>query len=172
MNPDDVDVWVVDSSALIDTKKIVSVTKQWDAFKHLEQMVRDGKIAMPRQVINELQIIAHPDVPGAWASGVRGQFRHPLDVDLSHLDTVLLIAGDVVDVTKTTEDADPYVVALAVQLRDDGLKVCVVTEDTVDKISISIATACKRLMINHCGVRTFLAACGIVMCRSKNDGSS
>jgi|GEM_PF-2171802 len=28
MNPDDVDVWVVDSSALIDAKKIVSVTKR------------------------------------------------------------------------------------------------------------------------------------------------
>lgn len=48
MNLDDIDVWIVDSSALIATKTIVSVANQWDAFKHLEQMVRDGQIAMPR----------------------------------------------------------------------------------------------------------------------------
>jgi len=39
MNPDDIDVWIIDSSALIETKSIVSVTKQWEAFKDLEQMV-------------------------------------------------------------------------------------------------------------------------------------
>ena len=58
MNPDDIDIWIVDSSALIATKSIVSVTNQWDAFKHLEQMVQNGQIAMPRQVINEVSKIA------------------------------------------------------------------------------------------------------------------
>ena len=77
MNLDDIDVWIVDSSALIATKTIVSVTNQWDTFKKLEQMVRDGQIAMPRQVINEVTAIAHPDLPGAWAPGVRGTSSTP-----------------------------------------------------------------------------------------------
>ena len=77
MNPDDVGVWIVDSSALIKAKTIVSVSNQWDAFKHLEQMVVDGRIALPRQVINEMTKIAHPDLPGAWAPGVRGASSIP-----------------------------------------------------------------------------------------------
>lgn len=46
MNLDDVGVWIIDSSALIKAKTIVSVRRQWDAFKHLEQMVIDGRIAL------------------------------------------------------------------------------------------------------------------------------
>lgn len=140
MNLDDIDVWIVDSSALIATKTIVSVANQWDAFKHLEQMVRDGQIAMPRQVINEVSELSHPDLPGAWVPGVRGNLQHPLDVHHSHLREVMSVAGDVVDVYKTGEDADPYVLALARQLKGSGHTVCIVTEDTVDRNRISIAT--------------------------------
>ncbi len=108
MNPDDIDVWIVDSSALIETKTVVSVANQWKTFKRLEQMVRDGQIAMPRQVINEVSELSHPDLPGAWAPGVRGSLRHPLDVHHSHLREVMSVAGDVVDVNKAGEErADP-----------------------------------------------------------------
>ncbi len=70
MNPDEVDVWIIDSSALIKAKAIVAVNNQWAAFKRLEQMVILGRIALPRQVINELSEIAHLDLPGAWAPGI------------------------------------------------------------------------------------------------------
>ena len=74
MNPDEVDVWIVDSSALIKAKAIVAVNNQWAAFKHLEQMVIGGRIALPRQVINEMSEIAHPDL--AWSLGA-GRSREP-----------------------------------------------------------------------------------------------
>lgn len=48
------DVWIVDSSALIKAKTIVAVNKQWSSFKYLEQMVIEGRIALPRQVIKGL----------------------------------------------------------------------------------------------------------------------
>jgi len=51
MSIDEVEVWIIDSSALIHAKEIVSVKKQWDVFKHLELMVIEGSIALPRQVI-------------------------------------------------------------------------------------------------------------------------
>ncbi len=49
MNPDEVDVWIIDSSALVKAKTIVAVNRQWASFKHLEQMVIEGRIALPRQ---------------------------------------------------------------------------------------------------------------------------
>ena len=154
-------MWVLDSSSLIRTKEIVTVSNQWAAFKHLEEMVKAGQIAMPRQVINEMSEIAHPDLPGAWAPGMRSDLQHPLDADFADLGHVMQIAGDVVDVNKTTEDADPYVLALAYGLKRQGNAACIVTEDTVDRNRISIATACDRLNLDWVGVRDFLAHCNI-----------
>lgn len=161
--PDEGPIWIVDTSALVNFKTLIGVSDQWDAFKLLEQLVEQGRIAMPRQVVNEASEIAHPDLPGAWAPGVRSRLRYPLDVDYEHLQQVMREAGDVVDPSKSSEDADPYVLAQAVQLRGGGLDVVVVTDDTVDRmpIRISLTTACGRLGVPHVGSRAFLTSCGI-----------
>lgn len=161
MDLDEVEVWVLDSSALIEMKQIVSVSNQWDAFKQLEQMVIDGQIAMPRQVIKEVKEVTHPDMPGAWAPGVRKQLQHPLDAGFSCIRKVMSEAGDILDVNKAGDDADPWVVALALHLKEGGHSVCVVTKDVVDRKGISIATGCDRLQVDWCHVRPFLAHCGI-----------
>ena len=161
--PDEGPIWIVDTSALVNFKTLIGVSDQWDAFKLLEQLVEQGRIAMPRQVVNEASEIAHPDLPGAWAPGVRSRLQYPLDVDYEHLQQVMREAGDVVDPSKSSEDADPYVLAQAVQLRGGGLDVVVVTDDTVDRmpIRISLTTACGRLGVPHVDSRAFLTSCGI-----------
>ena len=168
MNADE--VWILDSSALIKAKSIVAVNKQWAAFKLLEQMVIQGQIALPRQVINEMSEIAHPDLPGAWAPGVRGNLQHPLDAGYEYISHVMSVAGDVVDVNKASEDADPWVLALALHIRAGGHIVCIVTEDTVDRNRISIATACGRLNIVWCRIRTFFEHCGIAVLKEDEEG--
>ena len=166
MNLDDVSIWVIDSSALIEAKSIVSISNQWNAFRYLERMVADGKIALPRHVISEVSEITHPDMPGAWASGVRDLLQHPLQADYDYLARVMSVAGDVVDANKTREDADPWVLALALQLQETTLfKICIVTEDTVDRHRISMVTACSRLQLEWCRVRDFLGHCSIEMRR-------
>lgn len=153
-------VWVVDTSALLDFKVQISVGDQWEAFKHLEDLVVLGLIAMPRQVLSEASELAHPDLPGAWAPGMRSQLRHPLDVDFEHLTRVMAVAGEVVDPSKTREDADPYVAAQALQLRAAGHHPIVVTSDRVDRLPLKIAltTACERLGVAHVSAREFLLA--------------
>ncbi len=158
---------MLDSSSLIRTKEIVTVSNQWAAFKHLEEMVHAGQIAMPRQVINEMSEIAHPDLPGAWAPGMRSNLQHPLDVDFEDLGHVMQVASDVVDVNKSTEDADPYVLALAYGLQRQGTSTCIVSDDIVDRNRISIATACDRLTLNRVRVRDFLGHCGIATTKAK-----
>ena len=154
-------VWILDTSALVEAKSALSVADQWQTFKTLEDMVRDGAVAMPRLVIREISEIAHPDLPGAWAPGVRDIQSHPLDPGWEHLQRVMAEAGDVVDANKPKEDADPYVLALALHLQGEGHEVWVVTEDCVDRNRIAVTTACGRLGINHCSVRTFLRGLGI-----------
>lgn len=164
-------MWVLDSSSLIRTKEIVSVSNQWAAFKHLEEMVKAGQIAMPRQVINEMSEIAHPDLPGAWAPGMRNNLQHSQDVQYDDLAHVMSLAGDVVDVNKSSEDADPYVLALAYGLQRTDIRTCIVTEDTVDRNRISIATACQRLTLEWIGIREFLNHCSINTLKAPADES-
>jgi predicted nucleic acid-binding protein len=163
--PDEQRVWVFDTSALIDFKRQIPAGVQWQAFKRLEELVASGQIAMPRQVIREIERTAHPDLPGAWAPGVRGALRHPLDVEFEHLRRVMAKAGQVVDPNKTEEDADPYVAALALQLASQGLDPVVVTTDAVDHLPIRIAltTACDRVGLRHTDSRAFLVAVGILV---------
>lgn len=162
-------VWVLDTSALVKSKFIVSVADQWHTFKLLEDMVRAGAVAMPRLVIREIAEIAHPDMPGAWAPGVRDIQQHPLDPEWEHVQRVMAEAGDVVDPNKTEEDADPYVLALALQLLERGHDVCVVTEDRVDHDHIAVTTACGRLGIPHCSLRDFLGELGVKTKKSTGD---
>ena len=132
-------VWVIDSSALIQMKDAVAGGDQWAAFREMESMVEAGTIALCRHVIREMAEVMHPDVPGVWAQGVRDKLLHPLDADYLHLTDVMAAAGSVVDASKTEEDADPYVLALALQLQRTGVPVTVVTCDEVDRVPIRIA---------------------------------
>ncbi|MCY4257377.1 MAG: hypothetical protein OXE04_03705 [bacterium] len=80
--------------------------------------------------------------------------------------------GDVVDVHKSGEDADPWVLALALHIKAEGKAVCIVTEDIVDRQSISIATASDRLVIAHCRVRIFFEHYGIAVLKEKDKAES
>ena len=153
-------IWVLDTSALIESKSAVPVADQWSVFKMLEQLVIDGQVAMPRHVLREAGEMMHPDMPGAWASGMRDHLAHPLEPEWDHLAHVMNVAGDVVDPNKTEEDADPYVLALACQLASDH-NVVVVTEDAIDRTRIAMTTACGRLGLAHTDLRSFLGGLGV-----------
>ena len=159
---DGVKVWVLDTSSLIESKDLISINRQWEAFKLLEKRVEEGRIAMPRQVIDEITTTDHPDLPGAWAPGMRAKLQHILRPDDQYMESVMAVAGDVIDQRKRHEDADPWVLALALQLKSEGIAVCIVTEDIVDRGSrISIASACGRLGLDWRRTREFLEHFGI-----------
>ena len=55
--------------------------------------------------------------------------------------------GNVIEPDTDSDPADPYVLALALQLWRENKRVCVVTQDIVDRLplKISIRSACARL---------------------------
>ena len=155
--------WILDTSALIDFKHLLPVSDQWNAFVRLESLVENGWIAMPSQVLTEATNLIHPDLPGAWAAGMRRRLQHTRDPGHHFIQCVMREASDVVDHDKTAEDADPYVLALALYLRERGRDVVVVTNDVVDRLptKISLATACARMNVDTATAKDFLAAAGI-----------
>lgn len=161
--------WILDSSAIIQIKHLIPSSAQWDIFKRLEELVISGIIAMPRQVISEVKTDSHPDVPGAWVAGIKKHLQHPLDPDFELIRLVMSEVGDVVDKEKGREEADPYVIALALQLIRDNWSVTVVTEDIKDRIhrhdnrqgKRSLKNACEIMDIEVCLTSDFIDRIGL-----------
>lgn len=154
----------MDSSALIEFKKLIPISKQWNAFRYLEDQVESGSITIPDEAIDELGDVTHPDLPGAWAYGIKRLRRDPKAPDNEYLDSVMVDAGDVVDHRKKKEDADPYVLALALHLQKTGCDASVVTEDFVDRLprKRSLWSACALVGIRAERAKDFLISQGIV----------
>lgn len=77
---------------------------------------------------------------------------------------VLKEVPDLLDVSKTstTDEADPYVVGLALKLSREGETVTVITEETRDSPDkTSMSSACGVMRIPSISIRVFLARTGI-----------
>ncbi len=156
-------VWVIDASAIINIKKVVPGNRQWKFFRHLEKMVECGSLVFPKQVKDEVTGMAHPDAPGVWADGVYPIITLPKEVEPWAIQQVMQSeANAVVDPTKTREDGDPYLIALALQLAHEGYSCCVVTDDLKDNpLRIAVSSACDILDIQWCSLSDFLDGCGM-----------
>ncbi len=106
--------------------------------------------------------MAHPDAPGVWARGMSHRLKHALDVDYEHLRRVMQEAPNLVEANQQKDVADPYVVAMALQLAGGGESVEVVTDDLIDHLptKIALGTACDRLKVPHISCQDFLTAIG------------
>lgn len=159
----DEDLWIPDTSAIIQLKYVVPSAEQWGALRRLEALVESGEMALERHAVNEVADQAHPDAPGVWIHGVRDKVLYPLDPEFSWVARVMADAGNVVDPNKETDAADPYVLALGLQLQNEGHEVRILTEDWKDRLpsKISMVTACDQLGLQSIRLEEFLAALGI-----------
>lgn len=151
---------VIDSSSLITLKRLVPLAEQWRLLVTMGEMVENGRLAFPRQVATEMKAAKHPDAPGVWVAAHSGWAHHrqPSDEALAEV----LAVAQLTDPTSEAEleVADPYVVAMAWEIRDRSptTPVMVVTEDRIDRMPAkeSIVTACTRLDLQWCGTAVFV----------------
>ncbi len=151
--------YVVDACSLFNMKRHLKAAHQWDFFNEtLTEMVNRGGLLVTPQVETECGYGEHPDVPGAWVlakassyPGVRNPSEHTVR-------QVLARWPKLVNSDKEREDADPYVVARALELQKARVQVCVVTDDVLNRlpITVSIATACDDYGIDWTSLAGFL----------------
>ncbi|HUR20852.1 MAG TPA: DUF4411 family protein [Vicinamibacterales bacterium] len=142
-------VWVVDSSALIQIKSFVPHLLRASVFQSLSQLVEDERLVFPHQVVKELRrdSAKYLDEACLWATEVESRAcRH--GVPLEDVRGVLGVVSEILDPMKDSpiEEADPYVLALALQLKRAGADARVVVQelrDTPRKLSLN--TACGIL---------------------------
>ena len=137
------DVWILDSSAAINFKS-VPIDSQWEVGERLLALVRQGLLQFPEPVHYELtapEIIQHPDVPGAWAARA-WQLMNPKPSPAP--ETIKEVLGShpqLVDGDAHFDQADPYVVALALEHARSSYSVTVIANDD------ALRTACDSFGI-------------------------
>jgi rRNA maturation endonuclease Nob1 len=157
--PDPPEIRVLDTGCLIELKRLIAVAEQWPMLVRMGALVETGCIAFPRQVVAEMKAAKHPDAPGVWAASHQGWSRHrqPRDDSVAEV----LGAAQLTDPnSEGPEPADPYVVAMALEIHEKCVssQVVVVTEDRIDRMPVkeSIVTACERLELKWCDTQEFV----------------
>jgi hypothetical protein len=140
-------IWVIDTSSVIAIRRSIENTKKAQVFTQMTALVQGGRLFFARQVLDELARAVDPKSPDTqykWAKENEAQAceRRP---SLDEVKEILRVVPTVLDPNKDTgsEEADPYVLALAAQLRAAQLEARVVTEESKDyprKMSLSTAS--------------------------------
>ena len=132
-------------------KRYIKPDRQWDFFN--ETSDRNGRnrrtaSSFPRSRA-ECGKARHPDVPGTWA--LAKAKLSPADRDPSPQTVRVILSAwpELIDPDGEAEQADPYVVAKALELQDSLQDVCVVTDDTTSHLpaKASIAEVCDDFEI-------------------------
>jgi hypothetical protein len=134
----------------------------WDG---LTDLATKSHVLFPPEVCAELELgaAANPDPPLEWARRHRGCSERKASFEVVR--EVLTIAPELVDPDSPHEQADPYVVALALELKRGGFDVRVITDDRKDKrtrpIKLSVVTAAGLLGIATVPLFAFLRIEGL-----------
>jgi rRNA maturation endonuclease Nob1 len=159
-------IWVIDTSSVIEIRRSVENPKRVHVFSQMGTLVNGGRLVFPKQVVHELERAADPLSPDAqykWAkqNEAKATARVP---SLDEVKEVLRNVPKVLDPDKDTgaEEADPYVLAIAVRLRAEGRDARIVTEEAKDiPRKMSLRTAAGLLGVPSVPLRAFLQFEGI-----------
>ena len=162
------EVWVIDSSSIIWIKQNSTRVECARTLRELDALVVAGQLLFPKTVLVEMERwvgtkAEAEDPPLAWAKRNSKHLKH-LPERPDTLSVVLAEVPQVLDPDKVggAEEADPYVLALALMLQNEGRAVTVLNEERKDRADkMSLTTACGVLRLVSLPVGTFLARRGL-----------
>ena len=159
-------VYVIDTSSIIEIRRRMSqatLPELKSVFEKLGTLVDGGTLLFPQQVYGELEqgnknLGGADDAPFEWIHAHRGQAVKDTKL-FAQVRRVLEVAPNLVDKEKISgpDQADPWVVALALSLVEGGRAVTVITEDRNDRLDkTSVQSACGLLGIPAMSITAFL----------------
>ena len=154
-------IWVIDTSSVAEVRRSIENSKKENVFRQMGTMVQNGRLVFPKQVVDELERGADPQSPDQqykWAKQheEKAAARAP---SYEEIKEVLRVVPAVLDPDKDTgvEEADPYVLAVAVCLLGEGKDARIVTEETKDTPrKMSLRTAAGLLGVPSVPLKAFL----------------
>jgi hypothetical protein len=150
------EVWVIDTSSILQVRREQSLHRlRHKVFTGLTQHVTEGSLVFPQEVYGELERgngslpLGTQDDPFDWAKTNRETAtRH--GTNFVAVQRALAKVPTVLDADKTggADEADPYVLGLALHLKEAGHEVTVVSEERKDRPDkTSLNTACGLLRL-------------------------
>jgi hypothetical protein len=154
------EVWIIDSSSIIAVREQVSRVHERKVFNALSSLAAASRLCWPPEVTQEVETALIADSAVAWVRALRVPGERT--AKLETVKSVLQKAPLLVDPDATREQADPYVVALALEIASDDFfapLATIITEDRRDKpTKLSLATAAGLHGIPTIPLRAFLSS--------------
>jgi hypothetical protein len=154
-------IWVIDTSSICQIRRSIQNSEKPNVFSQLTARVERGAVVFVKQVVDELERAAEgKDVDDqlAWAQRNRGLATR-IAPSLDEVKEVLAKVPTVIDAEKDSgaEEADPYLLALAMKLRGEEKDARIITEENRDYPSkMSLSTAAGLLGVPSVPLKAFL----------------
>jgi hypothetical protein len=151
-------IYVLDGPAIVSVALVVPDPNA--VFLGMTDLLNEGKLCFPNEVVEELERIARNEAPLVWAKGCAPS-RTNKGAPYPFIEWVGQDFPDLIDTTArdTQESGAVYVVAQALTLEDANLSVTVVTNDVRAKPTrASTQQACQHFKIPCMELVDFLAA--------------
>jgi hypothetical protein len=152
--------WVIDTSALIDIRNLPR-DRRPALNQAMTNLVISGRLRSPKQVVDELKRVS--DATLEWALSVETKAVEDSPT-LDEVKATLALVPDVLDPEKDSgaDEADPYVLAMALKLKEAGVDARVVTQETKDRpTKTSLNTAAGIVGVPSVPLAGFLRVEGI-----------
>ena len=135
-------IWVLDTCSIIEVRRSTQTSQRGQVFQQMTRLVTEGRLVYPPEVVTELKRYA--DAQLAWAEQNASTAHSIGSCSLDDVKEILAEVPEVLDPNKDTgqDEADPYVLAVALNLRKEGTDARVITEerrDTNRKMSVNTA---------------------------------
>lgn len=140
-------VYVIDSSSLIDLNLHNSMDVFITVWKKLDELIKQERLVAPYEVYKE--ITKKDDQLGKWAQQHQKMFVKPTEKQIKIVQEILEEYPSIVN-KKAEYSADPWVIALAIELSTSPqqtigiVKKIVVSEELLNRDKIKIPYICQK----------------------------
>jgi len=161
-------IYCFDTSAFVTlsrtSENIIELPKT--LWEHLESMMESGEIISHRIVFDEISSSTkNPDFITKWIADKKDCFLSRTDTQIAEIPNIVKKFPTLIDYTYEREQADPWLIALAIEKsRDNNLfevNASVVVSQENPNSSKKIPAVCKAFNIRHLSLRSFFDEIGL-----------
>lgn len=143
-------IYIIDSCSLIELNIHTPIDIYPSVWKKLEELIGKGLLVSPKEVSNEIK--QQDDKLSEWAKNQQNFFKEVSEEQLKIVTEILSKYPSILKVDRKY-DADPFVIALAIEMANNkqktlfSIKRVVVTEEKLVGLKIKIPLICQDYKI-------------------------
>lgn len=143
-------VYIIDTSSLVKLNRNNPIDVFPSIWEKLKYLADNNRLISPREVLDEIK--QNDDMLSKWAKNQKKMFKEPTQKQIELVQEILKDFPALID-TERKFDADPWVIALAIELSSSSqqtiftIKRIVVTEEKLRENRVRIPFVCNKKSI-------------------------